>query len=126
MNLKEFIRETLSEISDAAHQTNVLLKSEGHFSTVNPTLGPNHFNKPIEVTFDVAVTVEATDSKSVGGGIKVFSMLNAGGESTSDISSSTVSRIKFVVPLALPLGETPLHEINENGMSIVRRSLPRA
>ena len=54
---------------------------------------------PIE--FDVAVTVTGGSEKK--GGIGVFSgVFGVGGQASSNAASSSVSRIKFSVPVILP------------------------
>ena len=58
------------------------------------------------IDFDVAVTV--VEGKETGGkaGISVWS-IGAGVSGKSESSSSTVSRIKFEIPVELPKGSEP-------------------
>ncbi|HEY0044897.1 MAG TPA: trypco2 family protein [Allosphingosinicella sp.] len=59
--------------------------------------GTYAFSAPKEVTFDVAVTVKRTGSKSGGFKVQVFSMgANAGADAASE--NSTVTRVQFTVP----------------------------
>ena len=112
MNLKEFVEQTLSQIVEGTNAAQVTVLQAG--AEVNPHLGtgPEHLVKlgmvysagiPVQfVEFDVALTViEGSDSKA---GIGIFSgavNLGVGGKSMTE--SSTVSRVKFSVPLKLPV-----------------------
>jgi hypothetical protein len=58
------------------------------------------------VDFDVAVSADTKKGSEVGGGIRVLELLSVGGRRSSDIHNSTVSRIKFKVPVRLTNNET--------------------
>lgn len=104
MELREFVSETLVAINmgvqDAiiAHQ-----QVEGAVGVINPVWGEDanaiNADHKQNVEFDVAVTV--TDKSSVGGkaGIKIFSVVDIGGEGSSALEQSSVSRIKFTIPI---------------------------
>lgn len=107
MELKEFISETLVQIQegvqDAIQRRSAVSSSAG---VINPVFGidmdaasPDHIQK---VEFDVAVTVTDKVSGSGKAGIKVFS-IELGGEAGKSAEQSTVSRIKFVVPIISPV-----------------------
>ena len=111
MELKQFISETLTQILSGIADAQSTAKSHG--GQVNPALLPIHPG-PIEgsirdgagtvaqiISFDVAVTVsEGTATK---GGIGVVTgLISLGSAGSSQDSSTTVSRIKFNVPLVLP------------------------
>ena len=49
------------------------------------------------VEFDIAVTVEDSTSGSGRVGIKVFQLIEGGGEASKEVKNSSVSRIKFGV-----------------------------
>ena len=104
MELREFVKETLVAINmgvqDAITAHQALPDAVG---AINPVwgkdagaIGPDHRQN---VEFDVAVTV--TDKSSVGGkaGIKIFSVVDIGGEGSSALEQSSVSRIKFTIPI---------------------------
>ncbi len=114
MDLKDFISETLNQIiegvktaqADARNQTahvNPPLRGdakeimkhgllEGFYTTTNVQL----------VQFDVALTTkEGTGAKA---GIGVFTgIISAGTTGQTNTENASVSRVKFIVPLSLPL-----------------------
>lgn len=55
-----------------------------------------------QVEFDVAVTVSEGAEKQGKGNIGVASILGIGGQASSNMSNTSVSRIKFSVPVVLP------------------------
>jgi hypothetical protein len=55
------------------------------------------------VEFDVAVTVSGETSGSAKGGIKVFSVVDAGVEGAKSNAHSTISRIRVSIPIVPPV-----------------------
>jgi hypothetical protein len=53
------------------------------------------------VEFDVAVSADKKAGSEIGGGIRVLEFLSGGAKRSSETQNSTVSRIKFKVPLQL-------------------------
>jgi hypothetical protein len=113
MDLKEFVAETLTQIIDGVKEAQRRTEAvEG--TSVNP-----HLSAPPElarygilnaggnvaqvIQFDVALTaMEGTGTK---GGIGVVAgVFNLGSAGQSQTENSSVSRVKFSVPLALPRG----------------------
>ena len=106
MDLKDFIAETLVQIQEGVQEAiNRRSASQGAAGVINPVWGnvneisPDHRQN---VEFDVAVTV--TDKTTAGGnaGIKVFS-IELGGKAEKGAEQSTVSHIKFSIPLVPPV-----------------------
>lgn len=107
MELKEFIAETLVQIQegvgDAIKRRSATYGAAGVINpvfgaTMNAT-GADHLQK---VEFDIAVTVS---DKATGGGkagLKVFSV-ELSGEVSKGAEQSSVSRIKFTVPVIPPV-----------------------
>jgi hypothetical protein len=54
-----------------------------------------------DVEFDIAVTVTSSDKVGGEGGIQVMGIFKAGGEASKAAEKSSVSRIKFTVPMRL-------------------------
>ena len=116
MDLKEFVRESLVQISNAIIEANVEL--EGTSAVVNPynvvTFGGDQkaygrLNDAYKekdaivevVEFDVAVTTES--GTQTGGGIKIsVASIGIGAEGKSTGAQSHESRIKFKVPMVYP------------------------
>jgi hypothetical protein len=111
MDLKDFITQTLTQIASGVKDAQSSARAVG--AVVNPhiTTEPaeasrhgflfaNGSYSPI-VQFDVALTV--TEGTGTKGGIGVFSgAINLGSSGQSQNEQSTVSRVKFSVPIALP------------------------
>jgi len=115
MDLKEFVREALVQVTSGVREAQDQVREKGGY--VNPSVVSSASGQPeathfgtlnsgqnvLLMEFDVAVT--ATDSTEGGAGAKlavasVFS-IQAGGKGTS--GSESTSRIRFKVPFALPL-----------------------
>ena len=105
MDIKEFIKETISGISDAVKELNAEKGKEGLI--VAPT-NYKHIEKApylklqddriVElIEFNLAVTV--SDKSNTGGGLKI-SVLNAG--INSEAATSSCSTIRFSIPVVLP------------------------
>ena len=116
MDVKEFVRDTLVQISQGVRESQEIVReyggfinpaarvasknsSESHLTTIND--GQSVFL----VDFDIAVNV--SEENSVGGEakLKIASVFSASGEKGSTTESSSTSRIGFKVPLALPVDE---------------------
>lgn len=90
MDIKEFVKTTLSQLCEAIDESSEALHK-------NITLShPSDYNKPHTIEFDLAV--EATDTSSSGGkgGLKIH-VVEAGIDRATATSSTTISRIKFAI-----------------------------
>lgn len=124
MDLKQFITETLVQISDGIEAAQKQLKESGSEARINTNMTViegGHIvtggrRRAVEfVEFDVAVLAnEGTETKG-GIGITVASLLklDMGGKSTE--SAGRESRIKFKVPMSYPMHEYPPQETSEQG-----------
>jgi len=108
MILKDFIQETITSILDGISEA-----SKTHGDRVVPQLSigdgdPLHgimlaaprLEPVSNIEFDVAVTASDTTEGKVGAGIKVLD-IGFGSDLSGERQRSTVSRIKFVVPIRL-------------------------
>ena len=117
MKLQEFVSETLKEIiagvkeaqayaGDNGANVNALdshaQSSEKSQYTHVMVNGKMTISPIKEIDFDVAVTSIDTTEQQAGAGIFVAA-LGIGAKGKSDTSNSSVSRIKFSVPIALPV-----------------------
>ena len=105
MELREFVAKTLTQVAQGVKEAQDAALESGAF--VNP--GGLHGSRPMlthqgvplqSVAFDVALTVE--ESGGMGGSLSVLGGLLGGSVGREDRESS-VSRIKFTVPISLPL-----------------------
>lgn len=111
MDLRDFVSETLTQIVEGVKSAQSKAAESG--ATVNPHLTTAHEQAGKQgflwtgdayaqvVQFDVALTV--TEGTGTKGGIGVFAgAINLGSSGQSQNESSSVSRVKFSVPLSLP------------------------
>jgi hypothetical protein len=113
MELKEFITETLSQITEgvAAAQlrlkdTGVLINPEG-FSMEGGQIKKGYKNEyrqiqNIKMTIAVTVTEESDSKAGIGVMASVFKAGKSIGESEQN---QTINRIEFEIPIALPVME---------------------
>ena len=111
MELKEFIKTALTDITDAIKELQEELTNGAIVSPSMPNVianttvvDPNntHINRPIsKIDFDVAITVGNTDK--VGGGGKIgIQILSAKIGNENVAHSENVSRMTFSIPIVLP------------------------
>lgn len=113
MNLEEFIKQTIVQIASGMEAASGALEestccvnpmnsdlTDGHGSTIH-VLSESQPATPIE--FDVAITTSETTGKTGKAGLQILSMFGVGGEGTKESGYSIYSRVKFVIPVALPV-----------------------
>lgn len=91
MELKEFVKKVILDLDQAISEANAETKREVRFK------GVKEHRTALE--FDVAITVESSDSAKGNGGIKVWGIVEAGATATSELKNSTVSRVSFGVDI---------------------------
>ncbi len=114
MDLQEFIQQSLIQIAHAVRDVNQSFASESLDARVNPA-GILHRSMSSEIhgslpdtqiiEFDVAVTVTASgEETSSKKGSLALSIVGAsvGKEKTAEQTNSSVSRLRFKIPLKLP------------------------
>lgn len=116
MDIKDFIKETLTQIAESVNETNRQLVNQHSFvATENITTasgmlhndtysykdGTSHLVR--EIHFDLAITVSDASAQGGKGGIEVFSLFNAGGSKESQNASIMTHKLNFTLPLALPV-----------------------
>lgn len=113
MELKDFVKNTLVQIVDGVIEAEKELEKKG--STVNP-IGGYFDQKQIGgrtwsfkdgvtevVDFDVALTNSEKEGTSAGIGV-LLGNINLGAKGASEEVITSVTRIKFSVPILLPKG----------------------
>src|SRR3989344_7010033 len=91
MELKEFVKNVLKDLVEAVEESRVGSARDMH-------LGSGKENRTVE--FDIAVTVEDGTASSGKAGIKVFQIIEGGGEVSKEYKNSSVSRVKFGVEIS--------------------------
>lgn len=108
MELREFVAETLKQIVEGVKDAQAAVKTKG--GQINPRLSSGSqklrtiSSESVQmVEFDVALTI--VEGKGTKGGIGVFvGPLGIGSQGQSSSENTSVSRIKFQVPITLPEG----------------------
>jgi hypothetical protein len=106
MDLETFIAETLRQIVKGVKTAQQHEDCKGaSINPIDPRPGHPHGQvvRVKEIEFDVAVTVSEGSERQGKGNIGVASILGIGGHASSTSANSSVSRIKFAVPLILPV-----------------------
>lgn len=116
MDLKEFVSTTLTQIVEGVAAAAPAISAAGGSASPDFTaftsqgngdyLGrtrDGRSNGVYSVSFDVAVTIGSSDASEGGGKLQVAGLLSLGGKVNASGKEETVSRLKFLVPLQLPV-----------------------
>ena len=117
MDIKEFIKETLTQIVEGITDANKEIQGKGAYivsSNLKDAQGfparelysddrneQRHIVR--EINFDISIAVTETTQSGVKGGLQVLSVVHSNGGIENNTSSSAVHKIKFSLPLAMPL-----------------------
>ena len=104
MKLQDFVKESLLQVINGVNDANAAL--DDNTGSINPRgrgveKGRSVNGSPIQdVQFDVAISV--TEGSEVGAGLTVMGI---GAKAGLSESTGSISRIKFAVPVALPISQ---------------------
>ena len=118
MKLSEFVRETLNSVVSGVVLSQEDLKKTN--AIINPsTIDENGFislsygNKRIvNVSFDVAVTVDNTDGDKAGIKVSVANFFSGSVGAETKTANQKVSRVSFEIPVLLPIND----DLTEQGI----------
>lgn len=94
MDIKDFIKTTLKELSEALSESNVELGKKVSLTNV-PLRKENHGDYGL-IDFDLAVEAKTGEVKGKGAGVKI-SVIEARLGKDTETTINNVSRIKFTV-----------------------------
>jgi Trypsin-co-occurring domain 2 len=110
MDLKDFIKETITDVASAITELQIELEQSGVIinppvdfkdsSVFEPDSSSHTFRRIQTIEFDVAVTAASETSGGGKGGLKVLSF-EAGAEGKHSRQNEQVSRVRFSIPLVL-------------------------
>jgi hypothetical protein len=115
MELREFISDVLVQIAEGVRDADEAVAQAGGVASPATHHGPsvdareNHFARSTPgapvflVDFDVAVTVSDSTDKGAHAGLHIANVLSAGVGGKAAESTASVSRVRFKVPIALPV-----------------------
>jgi hypothetical protein len=116
MELKDFIKETISAIS------NGIIESQKEFSETDLVIIPEKMflgkdgNKLLngsgnriiqELDFEVNVSIDEKSNTEGGAKIKVFGFVQVGGQGGIESTSNIIHKLKFKIPIAFPTTQIP-------------------
>lgn len=94
MELKEFIKQTITEITDGVR--------EGHNYIVSNNFGEGVRDTTYtEVNFDIAITTNEEEKTGIGGKLNVVNFFNAGIDKEGVSKSSNYNRIQFKLNIGI-------------------------
>jgi alpha-L-fucosidase len=124
MELKDFIKHTISSISIAIAESQEDLKDKGVI--INPertsasktgelllSKDGDRFVQNIE--FDVLVGIEDSIKGNGKAGINIIPLINIGGGLSAESTTQNQQRIKFKIPIAFPTSKTPNNYTKKEG-----------
>lgn len=105
MDLREFTKETITQIVQGANEANETINSSGAFILYKGYKGGifshEHEENIVNVEFDVAITTTEVNERNGKAGIEVASIFSLGRKNTNSIEGQTISRIKYAIPIVL-------------------------
>lgn len=116
MDLKDYIKNTITSISEAILESQQSLSEKGVI--VNPErveIGKNGekllrsdgWRYVQNLDFDILVSVEDDSGSEGGAGLTVGGLLSIGGKVNEASSQQHANKIKFTIPVAFPTTDTP-------------------
>ena len=115
MEIKDFVKEALSQIVEGINEANQQMNDKGAFvastdlweTPRNPksdiyTKCNNKHQIVREIEFDISIEVSDSSKAGGGGSLQVLSLFHAEGGVENNIHSSSMHKIRFSLPLALP------------------------
>lgn len=137
MDLKEYIKETLVQISEGVESAQEEVRNAGGY--LNPAISANsrktdqkHFGSVANgqnvflVDFDVSVSVSEESGTEAKSKIKVANFIDLGAGGNSDHSHRVTNKISFKIPLALPVDAVTEEQFKENKKLSIERVKKRA
>ncbi len=125
MELKDFIKNTISSISEAILESQselsdkgVLINPDKYYTSdtgdkmfsVHKHLNSRHIQT---LSFDVLVGVESEKDSKKGGVLKVAELLSIGTDKSNTLANTNQNRIQFEIPIAFSTVEVPAKLIGE-------------
>lgn len=113
MELKEFITETISQIIDGVLEVqkkykdqNVLINPDCYRGSDNeyalPPKSGYYIPAPRVQHIDMDIALSVTENSGKKSGIGIAKIINAGVSSESTAQNSTISKVRFNIPICLP------------------------
>ena len=130
MELKQFVKEALTQITEGVKEAQETIRESGGY--LNPAVrissapAQSHVSSLSDgqniytVDFDIAISVAENTGTKADGKLTVASILNLGAGVSSSESNSTLSKIAFKVPLALPVDPVSMQKLKQEDAELQR------
>ncbi|GIK68917.1 MAG: hypothetical protein BroJett020_02120 [Bacteroidota bacterium] len=126
MELKEFIKNAITSISDGIIEAQTELTKKGVI--VNPErletgkdggkiLRSDGWRYIQELDFEILISVDEKNAEGGGGKLTVFSFANIGLDSKNEKSIINSNILKFKIPVAFPTVKTPDEYKSKSGIA---------
>ena len=116
MEIKDFIKESLSQIVEGIDMANQEMNEKGAFVVSSDLRESNRLPKSgtyaydgsdtlrvvREIEFEISIAVSDSTKNEGKGGLRVASLFHANGGMENSNSLDSINRMKFSLPLALP------------------------
>ena len=89
MELKDFISETIKQITDGVLEGSSYVKLKSNSSGIK--------DQYTKIDFDIAITTNEENKDDLGGKVSVVQVFSAGASTSKSASTSSQNRIKFEV-----------------------------
>ncbi|MEZ7506527.1 hypothetical protein [Flavobacterium sp. Arc2] len=96
MELKEFIKQTIIQITDGLVEGHKYVNENNFGEGISDSSGK-------EINFDVAVTSNEEETTGIGGKISIANVFNIGAKEENTTKATNVSRIQFKTYLHLKM-----------------------
>lgn len=94
MELKDFISETIKQITDGILEGNSYVKEKSNSSE-------GIRNQYTKIDFDIAISTNEENKNDIGGKVTVVQVFNAGASSSTASTTTNQNRIKFEILAAI-------------------------
>lgn len=94
MELKDFISETIKQITDGILEGNLYIKEKSNSSE-------GIRDQYTRIDFDIAISTNEENKNDIGGKLTVVQVFNAGASSSTASTTTNQNRIKFDVLAAI-------------------------
>ena len=122
MELKDYIKQSITSISEAITEAQEELIEKGTFvnpKNLYPDSNKNYYlhesggNIATNIDFEISVTVEEKNVGEKEGGVDILKVVSAKAGQTNSNSHETINKLKFSIPLMLPKVQADLEQVIE-------------
>lgn len=129
LSLENFVYQTIIEITKGIENATTELKESG--TLINPATHPsgtiilgrkgeNVYRNVQKIEFDLTVSMTSEKSKGAGMKISVLNSISGNGNVGNNVTNIATNRLKFIIPISLPVNEENTEIISAKPLSYPR------